>query len=219
VQTLSGAAIVEDVSFSVGAGEALGVVGETGCGKTTTLLAMLGYSRPGSTITGGEVRVGGLTMTPSDGRAHRDLRGKVVSYVPQNPAGSLNPSIAAGRRAAPSHQGAPCAPMRVTRRCPHSARWESSTPRAVYCPRMSNAPRGRRQPFGGEARPSKQLGSSRCAGRGPSTEGAERERFAGLHAPSAGELIFGGETLAAEARKRRQACSGPAWSFPPRGCD
>ena len=93
VQTLSGAPIVEDVSFSVAAGEALGVVGETGSGKTTTLLAMLGYSRPGSTITDGEVRVGGLTMSPSNVKAHRELRGKVVSYVPQNPAGSLNPSM------------------------------------------------------------------------------------------------------------------------------
>ena len=93
VQTSSGVPIVEDVSFSLTGGEALGIVGETGSGKTTTVLAMLGYSKPGSTITGGDVRVGGLTMTPADGRAHRDLRGKVVSYVPQNPAGSLNPSM------------------------------------------------------------------------------------------------------------------------------
>jgi peptide/nickel transport system ATP-binding protein len=93
VQTISGAPIIEDVSFSVAAGEALGIVGETGSGKTTTILAMLGYSRPGSTITAGEVRVGGLTMSPSNVKAHRGLRGKVVSYVPQNPAGSLNPSM------------------------------------------------------------------------------------------------------------------------------
>jgi peptide/nickel transport system ATP-binding protein len=93
VQTSSGDPIVQDVSFSLMAGEALGIVGETGSGKTTTVLAMLGYSKLGSTITGGDVRVGGRTMTPAKGRAHRDLRGKVVSYVPQNPAGSLNPSM------------------------------------------------------------------------------------------------------------------------------
>jgi peptide/nickel transport system ATP-binding protein len=93
VRTSSGAPIVEDISLSLAAGEALGIVGETGSGKTTAVLAMLGYSKPGSRITAGDVRVGDVTMTPANVRAHRDLRGKVVSYVPQNPAGSLNPSI------------------------------------------------------------------------------------------------------------------------------
>ena len=96
VQTASGAPIVEDVSFSLGAGEALGIVGESGSGKTTTLLAMLGYSQPGTTISDGKVRIGGVTMTPAKPRAQRKLRGKVVSYVPQNPAGSLNPSMRVG---------------------------------------------------------------------------------------------------------------------------
>jgi peptide/nickel transport system ATP-binding protein len=93
VQTAAGVPIVEDVSFALAVGEALGVVGESGSGKTTTVLAMLGYSQPGTTISGGDVRVGGVTMTPAKGRAQRKLRGKVVSYVPQNPAGSLNPSM------------------------------------------------------------------------------------------------------------------------------
>ena len=93
VKTASGLPIVEDVSFALAAGEGLGIVGESGSGKTTTLLAMLGYSQPGTTISDGDVRVGGVTMTPTKGRAQRKLRGKVVSYVPQNPAGSLNPSM------------------------------------------------------------------------------------------------------------------------------
>ena len=93
VETTAGLPIIEDVSFSLASGEALGIVGETGSGKTTTLLAMLGYSQPGSTITSGDVRVGDVRMTTAKGRAQRKLRGKVVSYVPQNPAGSLNPSI------------------------------------------------------------------------------------------------------------------------------
>ncbi len=96
MQTDSGVPIVEDVSFALAAGEALGIVGESGSGKTTTLLAMLGYSQPGTTISDGDVRVGGVTMTPAKGRAQRKLRGKVVSYVPQNPAGSLNPSMRVG---------------------------------------------------------------------------------------------------------------------------
>jgi peptide/nickel transport system ATP-binding protein len=93
VETTAGVPIVEDVSFSLAAGEALGIVGETGSGKTTTVLAMLGYSQPGSTITRGDVRVGEVRMTTGRGRGQRRLRGKVVSYVPQNPAGSLNPSM------------------------------------------------------------------------------------------------------------------------------
>jgi peptide/nickel transport system ATP-binding protein len=93
VETVAGAPIVEDVSFSLAAGEALGVVGETGSGKTTTVMAMLGYSQPGATITRGDVRVGDVRMTTAKGREQRKLRGRVVSYVPQNPAGSLNPSM------------------------------------------------------------------------------------------------------------------------------
>jgi peptide/nickel transport system ATP-binding protein len=96
VEATSGTPIVEDVSFSLAAGEALGIVGESGSGKTTTLLAMLGYGQPGTTITDGTVRIGGVTMTPAKSRAQRKLRGKVVSYVPQNPAGSLNPSMRVG---------------------------------------------------------------------------------------------------------------------------
>jgi peptide/nickel transport system ATP-binding protein len=113
VHTSSGAPIVEDLSLSLTAGEALGIVGETGSGKTTTVLAMLGYSKPGSVITSGEVRVGGLTMTPTKGRSHRDLRGRVVSYVPQNPAGSLNPSMRIGQAILEmlrAHRGAGPAP-------------------------------------------------------------------------------------------------------------
>jgi peptide/nickel transport system ATP-binding protein len=96
VETAGGLPIVEDVSFSLEAGGALGVVGETGSGKTTSALAMLGYSQPGTVLTHGDVRVGDVKMTTARGRGQRKLRGKVVSYVPQNPAGSLNPSMRIG---------------------------------------------------------------------------------------------------------------------------
>ncbi|MBA3381951.1 MAG: ABC transporter ATP-binding protein [Actinobacteria bacterium] len=113
VETAAGLPIVEDVSFSLEAGEALGVVGETGSGKSTSVLAMLGYSQPGSRITRGDVRVGDVRMTTAGGREQRKLRGKVISYVPQNPAGSLNPSMRIGSaiadiaRAHRSAEGAP----------------------------------------------------------------------------------------------------------------
>lgn len=88
--------IVHGVSFEIAAGEILGLVGESGSGKTTVGLAMLGHARRGLRITGGSVRVGDqdvLTLAPDKQRA---LRGAVVSYVPQDPASSLNPAVRIG---------------------------------------------------------------------------------------------------------------------------
>ena len=84
------------VSFDVCPGEIVGLVGESGSGKTTTALALLGYTRPGVVIDGGTVEVGGESVLGRDGRALRGLRGKTVSYVPQDPGGALNPSLRIG---------------------------------------------------------------------------------------------------------------------------
>ena len=93
----TGEPVVEDVSFSVAAGEILGLVGESGSGKTTTALALLGYTRPGVVWRKGTVEVGGEQVGGRDERALRSLRGRVVSYVPQDPGGALNPSLRIGR--------------------------------------------------------------------------------------------------------------------------
>jgi peptide/nickel transport system ATP-binding protein len=92
----TGERVVEDVSFGVGTGEILGLVGESGSGKTTTALALLGYTRPGIVIRGGSVEVGGEAILGRDERSLRSLRGRVVSYVPQDPGGALNPSLRIG---------------------------------------------------------------------------------------------------------------------------
>jgi peptide/nickel transport system ATP-binding protein len=92
----TGQAIVEEVSLEVRAGEVLGLVGESGSGKTTTALALLGYARPGSRITRGTVEVAGEAITGRGERALQALRGRVVSFVPQNPATSLNPALRIG---------------------------------------------------------------------------------------------------------------------------
>ena len=92
----TGEAVVQDVSFSVNSGEILGLVGESGSGKTTTALALLGYTRPGVVIRSGAIEVGGQPVIGPDTRAVRSLRGRVVSYVPQDPGGALNPSLRVG---------------------------------------------------------------------------------------------------------------------------
>jgi peptide/nickel transport system ATP-binding protein len=92
----SGPDVVRDVSLAVTAGEVLGLVGESGSGKTTVALALLGHTRRGLRITGGQVLLDGtdlLTLSPSDLRAARGAR---VSYVPQDPAAALNPALRVG---------------------------------------------------------------------------------------------------------------------------
>jgi peptide/nickel transport system ATP-binding protein len=93
VEVRGGARIVDGVSLDVGPGEILGVVGESGSGKTTTALAILGYTRAGVRVSGGEIELAGEHVRPNDERAARRVRGRLVSYVPQDPGNSLNPSL------------------------------------------------------------------------------------------------------------------------------
>jgi len=85
--------IVKDVSFTIEEGQVLALAGESGSGKTTIALAMLGHVRPGCRIVGGRIRVGDadvLSLTPA---ALRDLRGATVSYVAQSATASFNPAL------------------------------------------------------------------------------------------------------------------------------
>lgn len=92
----TGAPVVSDVSFDIAPGEILGVVGESGSGKTTVGLALLGHARRGLRITGGSVLLGSRDVLSLGEEERRKLRGATVSYVPQDPASSLNPALRIG---------------------------------------------------------------------------------------------------------------------------
>jgi peptide/nickel transport system ATP-binding protein len=89
----TGVDIVDGVSFAIEAGEILGLVGESGSGKSTVGLSLLGHTRRGAKIAGGNVRVEGREILTLDDAALRALRGGTVSYVPQDPASALNPAL------------------------------------------------------------------------------------------------------------------------------
>ncbi len=88
--------IVDEVSFTIAPGEVLGLVGESGSGKTTVGLALLGHTRRGAAIAAGGIRVGDVDVLSLSSAARRSVRGRVVSYVPQDPAASLNPALRIG---------------------------------------------------------------------------------------------------------------------------
>jgi len=82
VHAPSGDPILEDVSFSLRAGEVLGLVGESGSGKTTTALALLGYTQAGARIVSGRISIGGELVEAKVEPLARRVRGRLISYVP-----------------------------------------------------------------------------------------------------------------------------------------
>ena len=92
----AGAPIIEDVDLRIAPSEILGLVGESGSGKTTAALALLGYTTQNARVTSGVVDISGETIELADEGSARVRRGRLVSYVPQNPGTSLNPSMRIG---------------------------------------------------------------------------------------------------------------------------
>ena len=84
--------IIKDVSFTVAKGEMVALIGESGSGKTTIALALMGYTRRGCRITGGAVRLDGRDLVTMNEAEHARLRGTEVAYVPQSAAAAFNPT-------------------------------------------------------------------------------------------------------------------------------
>jgi peptide/nickel transport system ATP-binding protein len=82
---------VEGVSFALADGEALGLVGESGCGKSTMGLSLLNLLRPPGRVTGGSILYRGTDVLGLDQRELLALRGRSISMIFQNPLTSLNP--------------------------------------------------------------------------------------------------------------------------------
>ena len=80
---------VDGVSFKVEKGETLGIVGESGCGKSTLARALMAYCRPGAEIIGGEVVFDGVDILQLQDEEIRELRGRRIAMVPQDPLTSL----------------------------------------------------------------------------------------------------------------------------------
>jgi oligopeptide transport system ATP-binding protein len=89
---------VNGISFDIAPGETLGIVGESGCGKSVTSLALLGILPRAGRVTGGSARLDGKELTTMSDSQLRSIRGRQIAMIFQDPMTSLNPVLTIGRQ-------------------------------------------------------------------------------------------------------------------------
>ena len=92
IESIHGAVLVDNVSLELKRGEVLGLIGESGAGKSTIGLGSMVYARAGCRITGGTVEIDGESVRDLSADGRRDLRGKRIAYIAQSAAASFNPA-------------------------------------------------------------------------------------------------------------------------------
>jgi peptide/nickel transport system ATP-binding protein len=98
VEAPNGQVLVDNVSVTLAQGEVLGLIGESGAGKSTIGLAALGYARGRCRITGGEVWLAGENILGATPQRQRALRATKVAYVAQSAAAAFNPALTIGEQ-------------------------------------------------------------------------------------------------------------------------
>ncbi len=89
---------VDNIGFSIGKKKTLGLIGESGCGKTTTAMSLMKFVKPPGEIVGGSIRFMGKDIVPMTDEQIRQLRGKEISIVRQEAQNALNPVLTIGKQ-------------------------------------------------------------------------------------------------------------------------
>ncbi len=109
---------VDEVSFSIGEGELLGLVGESGCGKSITALSVMRLISPPGRIVGGTISFKGENITTASDERMRSIRGNDIAMIFQDPMTSLNPVYTVGEQIAEA--------LRLHRKLDRRAAWRGA---------------------------------------------------------------------------------------------